>query len=87
VNTSLNETHYTLIIGADLEIDLPDPNSFRGRIYIIKNPAAVAPPTPDYLVSLAIGDEYLDSFGNPKTSFDGGVTQIQSDGNFWQQIN
>ncbi|MET6992094.1 hypothetical protein ABXZ36_15735, partial [Sediminicola arcticus] len=89
-DTSLNETHHTLIIGATLEIDLPAADSCVGRIYIIKNPASnpvSTPPTPDFSVTFAILDEYIDSFGNTKTTLDAGVTQLQSDGTDWQQIN
>src|SRR5690606_9126430 len=77
---TLDNTHHTIIIGGDLAITLPDADSCEGRIYIIKN-------MPGFTTTIS---EYMDSDGviTPGSmTLEIGVTQLQSDGTIWQQIN
>ncbi|AEM71112.1 hypothetical protein Murru_2073 [Allomuricauda ruestringensis DSM 13258] len=78
----------TIIVEADLTITLPAAGSVTGRIYIIKNPDTAANAnSPDFNVSTGTGPSFLNSLGEPETIFGAGVTQLQSDGTNWQQIN
>ncbi|MDV7141004.1 hypothetical protein R3X28_19130, partial [Maribacter sp. TH_r10] len=82
---SLDETHHTIIIIGDSNITLPDAATSIGRIYIIKNPDTSAiGDSPDYTTTIST---FLDDNGDSSTSLLYGVTQLQSDGINWQQIN
>ncbi len=78
---TLNQDDYTLIItGTVNDVDLPDPNTVQGRIYIIKNLTGV-------IVSMSL-DNYIPSTSTMVTpDLQPGITQLQSDGTNWQQIN
>ncbi len=81
----LDETHHTVIIAGDHNITLPAASSCTGRIYILKNPdTSTITQSPDFSVTI---DDYLDSFGQTINTLPSGVTQLQSDGIAWQQIN
>ena len=43
--------------------------------------------SPDYTVTTLGGQNFLDSQGEVETNFGAGITQLQSDGTNWQQIN
>ncbi|NKI28415.1 hypothetical protein HCG49_17835 [Arenibacter sp. 6A1] len=75
----ITDSDHTVIVGdAVTTIFLPAPSTDNtGRIYIIKNISAIDIPITDY----------LDSNGNNETNVSPGVTQLQSDGVNWQQIN
>ncbi|WP_421807839.1 beta strand repeat-containing protein [Flagellimonas sp.] len=78
----------TIIITGNSTITLPPANATPGRIYIIKCPdtsAIIA--SPDYTVTTLGGQNFLDSQGEIETNFGAGITQLQSDGTNWQQIN
>ncbi|WP_306026743.1 MULTISPECIES: hypothetical protein [unclassified Allomuricauda] len=78
----------TIIITGNSTITLPPANATPGRIYIIKCPdtsAIIA--SPDYTVTTLGGQNFLDSQGEVETNFGAGITQLQSDGTNWQQIN
>ncbi len=82
---TLNNTNHTIIITGNSTITLPPANSVPGRIYILKNPDTAAIATsPDFVVNIS---NYLDSLGENQTTLLPGVTQLQSDGTNWQQIN
>ena len=74
---TLNETHYTVIINADINITLPLAGDNLGRIYILKNISANSQNI----------SNYRDSVNIDSTQVPIGVTQLQSDGTNWQQIN
>ncbi|WP_273272951.1 hypothetical protein [Maribacter polysiphoniae] len=75
---TLDESHHTIIIDGDHAITLPAANTCIGRVYIIKNTTAFTPAIDSYINS--------DGTANP-TTIGLGVTQLQSDGSTWQQIN
>lgn len=76
-NLILDETYYTVIVNANINITLPVANTCTGRIYILKK--------------LNVGNANISSFVNnnavASTTFGRGVIQLQSDGTSWQQIN
>ena len=74
---TLSEVHHTIIIDGNHDITLPNANTCIGRIYILKKPTT--------LVSLI--SAYIDNLGASSTTLDDGITQLQSDGTNWQQIN
>jgi len=75
----ITDSDHTVIVGdAVTTIFLPAPSTDNtGRIYIIKNISDIDIPITDY----------LDSNGDNETDVSIGVTQLQSDGVNWQQIN
>ena len=74
---NLDQSNHTVIIIADSNITFPNVASFKGRIYIIKNPS--------FLVAT---DNYIALDGTTANSIAAGETiTIQSDGVEWQQIN
>ncbi len=78
--TTLTEEHHTIIINwpAGL-ITLPNPNTCYGRIYIIKISGGADVP---------VNFVYYNSLSQPTNAFPNGeVTQIQSSGIRWEQIN
>jgi hypothetical protein len=75
---TLNDTHHTVIVTANVNITLPAANTCLGRIYIIKRTVGGGPST----IS-----NFINSIGNASTNFSAGVLQLQSDGTNWQQIN
>ncbi|WP_209406092.1 hypothetical protein [Pseudozobellia sp. WGM2] len=73
---------HTVIIGNATTVNLPAPSTGGtginvGKIYILKNITGGA---------ITI-DSFIDSVGTPSTSLPAGVTQLQSDGSAWHQIN
>jgi hypothetical protein len=74
---ALNETHYTVIVTANVTITLPAANTCGGRIYIIKKTAN----------GNSTITNYIDNSGAASTTLSRGVFQLQSDGTNWQQIN
>ncbi|VAW11089.1 hypothetical protein MNBD_BACTEROID03-1215 [hydrothermal vent metagenome] len=75
--TTLDDTHYTIILGGNHNITLPLASSVTGRVYIIKNVTVNTPTI----------SSYIDSIGTATTTIGPGVIQLQSDGTNWQQIN
>lgn len=75
--TTLNETHYTIILTNDSLITLPAASSCVGRIYVIKKTN-----TGNSTISA-----FLNSNSTSTTTISRGVYQLQSDGTNWQQIN
>jgi len=73
---TLDQTHYTIILGGDHDISLPTANTFEGRVYIIKNNTAFNPSI----------STYIDNLGANIITIPSGVIHIQSDGTNWQQI-
>ncbi|OQD43951.1 hypothetical protein BUL40_04925 [Croceivirga radicis] len=77
-NLTLDETHHTIIIGGNHTITLPAASSCKGRMYIIKNPTALA-------VSISL---YKNLLGLDITLVPlQKVIWIQSDGANWQLIS
>ncbi|WP_298507168.1 hypothetical protein, partial [uncultured Maribacter sp.] len=77
VSTILS-TDYTVIINSNVnKIQLPRAKSSYGKIYILKNITGGA---------ITI-DNYINDIGGNSTTITTGVTQLQSDGANWQQIN
>jgi hypothetical protein len=74
---TLNDTHHTVIVTANVAITLPAANTCLGRIYIIKKTVA----------GTAAISNFINSIGAAITTFAAGVIHLQSDGNNWQQIN
>jgi hypothetical protein len=74
---TLNETNYTVIVSANVNITLPAANTCTGRIYIIKKTVN--------------GNSNISNFINNNAAVANtiarGVFQLQSDGTNWQQIN
>ncbi|SDM55156.1 hypothetical protein [Kriegella aquimaris] len=85
----LTEEHHTTIISWSTWVTLPDPSTCIGRIYIIKtSPKDINNPTENTRVRIANGGGYNDSQSQWQTEFPAGsVTQLQSSGNAWEQIN
>lgn len=78
-NITLTEDHYTVIITSNLDVTLPTASSCKGRIYILKN---------THSSNVDISPNFLDSEGDSRSRINReSVTQLQSDGNNWQQIN
>ena len=85
-NITLDNTHHTLIIDVDLastdiSIEIPDPNTCKGRIYILKifgNFFDVTATVP-----------YMDSNGGEvlQATALSGVIWLQSNGSIWHQVN
>ncbi len=76
-NFTLNETHHTIIVTANVNITLPAANTCTGRIYIVKK-------TTNGNSTLS---NYIDNNGAATTNLQRGVYQLQSDGTNWQRIN
>lgn len=77
-NRTLTETDYTIILNTTVSsITLPAANSCKGRIYILKKVSAQ---------SVTISS-YSNRSSASTTALPSGVTQLQSDGSIWQQIN
>ncbi|QWX84293.1 hypothetical protein H0I23_01170 [Cellulophaga sp. HaHaR_3_176] len=79
---TLTAAHHTIIIDGNHNITLPAANGATGRIYIIKTPTTAT----------ATITTYINSFGEDSSSattspLPAGITQLQSDGTAWQQIN
>jgi hypothetical protein len=74
---TLNELNYTLILTANANVTLPAANTCIGRIYIIKKTANG---------NSAISN-FFNTIGGTANTIARGVTQLQSDGTNWQQIN
>lgn len=74
---TLNETHHTVIVTANVNITLPAANTCRGRIYVVKKTAN----------SNSNISSYIDANGAASTTLSRGVFQLQSDGTNWQRIN
>ncbi|MBK7884142.1 MAG: hypothetical protein IPJ81_10365 [Chitinophagaceae bacterium] len=74
---TLNNTHYTVIVTANVNITLPPANANKGRIYIVKK---------TFNGSSTIST-YINTNGSSSTALPRGVRQLQSDGTNWQQIN
>jgi hypothetical protein len=82
------EDHTTLVLNSTF-ITLPDPRTCLGRIYIIKtSPKNALNPSEDTRVQITNGDFYNDTQSIRRTEFPAGsVTQLQSSGFTWEQIN
>lgn len=79
--TTLTEEHYTTIISWSTYITLPDPSTCFGRVYVIKI-------RPNIRVQIRGYTGYLDSSSIRRLEFPSGeVTQLQSNGYNWEQIN
>jgi hypothetical protein len=77
-NRTLTETDYTIILNTTVSsITLPAANSCKGRIYILKKVSTQSVAISSYSNRLSVN----------VTSLPSGVTQLQSDGSTWQQIN
>lgn len=74
---TLNETHHTVIVTANVNITLPAANTCRGRIYVVKKTAN----------SNSTISSFIDANGTATTTLSRGVLQLQSDGTNWQQVN
>jgi hypothetical protein len=76
-STTLTEEHHTIILGGNHSITLPNANSCKGRIYIIKNTSS----------SWRSISSYRNEWGGSDTRIDGRkILWLQSDGTNWQQI-
>lgn len=73
----LIEDHYTTTINYDTWVTLPEPSTCYGRIYIIKT-------GPYVTVNIASFRDYKFDWVNV---FEPGVTHLQSNGVWWEQIN
>lgn len=79
--TTLTEEHYTTIISWSTYITLPDPATCYGRVYVVKI-------RPNVRVQIRGYTGYLDSASVRRLEFPSGeVTQLQSNGFNWEQIN
>ncbi len=76
-NLTLTEDHYTVIIGGNHNISLPNANTCTGRIYIIKNPRGN---------NISISTYRNERNSNDSTVDRQSILWIQSDGTNWQQI-
>ncbi|PRX53045.1 hypothetical protein [Flagellimonas meridianipacifica] len=81
LSVTILDSDYTVIVDNATDIDLPAANATnRGRIYVIKNLTGVT-------ISMS-SDSFVPSTSAISTpDVQQGVTQIQSDGTSWQQIN
>lgn len=81
VNTStaitLNETHHTVIVTANVNVTLPAANTCTGRYYIIKKT----------FNGTSTMSSYVDTNASNSTSLVRGVYHLQSDGTNWQRLN
>ena len=78
-STTLTESQYTVLLNNSntITITLPSASAFRGRIYVLKK-----------LTSNTVNiSSYLNRLSSSATVLPNGVTQLQSDGTNWQQIN
>ena len=77
-NKTLGENDYSIILNTTISsIALPAASSCKGRIYILKKASTQSVTISSYSNRLSVN----------VTSFPSGVTQLQSDGSIWQQIN
>ena len=74
---ALDETNYTVILTANVNITLPAANTCTGRIYIIKKTAN----------GNSVISNFINNTATATTTIARGVIQLQSDGTNWQQIN
>ena len=77
----ISDSDYSVIVDSATDIDLPTANAGNfGRIYIIKNLTGG--------VIIMSSDSFIPSDSlTPTVNIDLGITQLQSDGLNWQQIN
>lgn len=78
-STTLTEAQYTLLLNNSntITVTLPSASGSRGRIYVLKK-----------LTSSTVNiSSYLNRLSSSSTVLPNGVTQLQSDGTNWQQIN
>ncbi|RNC91664.1 MAG: hypothetical protein ED555_00625 [Allomuricauda sp.] len=80
LNVVIGDNDYTVIVDSATDIDLPAANSAQGRIYIIKNVTGVA-------ITMSADSFVPSTSTTPTSTLQIGVTQLQSDGTNWQQIN
>ncbi|PCE63437.1 hypothetical protein [Sediminicola luteus] len=78
-NLTLNEDHYSVILGGNHSLGLPPASSCTGRVYMIKNPNAFATTISAY--TNTAGTTGIGTVNNNS------VLWLQSDGTQWQQIN
>lgn len=77
-NKTLGENDYSIILNTTISsITLPAANSCKGRVYILKKVSSQTVSITSYSNRLSVN----------VTSLPSGVTQLQSDGSIWQQIN
>ncbi|WP_203256862.1 hypothetical protein [Hyunsoonleella ulvae] len=77
-NLTLDDTHYTVILGGNHNITLPVADTCNGRMYVIKNPTTNTPTV----------SNYQDLTGTVTTTIGSETTiTLQSDGVNWQQIS
>jgi hypothetical protein len=74
---TLDETHYTIIVTANVNITLPSASACAGRVYIVKKT----------VIGSSTISSFVNSTGTAINTFGAGVLQLQSDGANWQQIN
>ncbi|WP_299319591.1 hypothetical protein [uncultured Maribacter sp.] len=89
ISRILTEEHHTTLISNSTFVTLPDPSTCVGRIYIIKtSPKNAVNPLEDTRVQITGGNFYNDAESIRRTEFpSGSVTQLQSSGQAWEQIN
>lgn len=78
-STTLTESQYTVLLNNSntITVTLPSASASRGRIYVLKR-----------LTSNTVNiSSYLNRLSSSATVLPNGVTQLQSDGTNWQQIN
>lgn len=85
-NTTLNQSHYTVIADGGLEITLPSPADVRGRIYIIKGGATTSTSNPVKIIGNI--ENVVKNAADPLYIFNAGsVHKLQSDGvSSWYMI-
>ncbi|MEE1962423.1 hypothetical protein V1387_06985, partial [Allomuricauda taeanensis] len=77
----LDDNDHTLILSGTVnDVVLPDPLVYEGRIYIIKNLTGA-------IITMTSGTYIPSDLVGATNDFETGVTQLQSDGTNWQQIN
>jgi hypothetical protein len=74
---TLDDTHYTVIVTANVNITLPAANSCTGRYYIVKKT----------FNGTSTISSYIDNNASASTSLVRGVYHLQSDGTNWQRLN
>jgi hypothetical protein len=74
---TLDQTHYTVIVTANVNVTLPAASSCRGKVYIVKKT----------FNSTSTISSYQNINNGATTNLTRGVIAIQSDGTNWQQIN
>jgi hypothetical protein len=74
---TLDDTHHTVIVTANVNITLPAANTCRGRTYIVKK-------TANGNTNIS---SYIDNNGAASTTLQRDVYHLQSDGTNWQRVN